>query len=171
MWRTYHFLIPLLSIFLVRVDLTDLIPLSMTAQSIKVLDGDTILVNFYRSSYRVRLRHIDAPEKGQMAGKLDLGEYSSQCLRKLIKPSMKLYIHGHDRYHRILGDLENVTLKMVQNGCAYIYDYAKFSNRWQKTSYLQGQNQAQSSRLGLWKFKVLNPREHRKNYPFRLTKK
>ena len=68
MARNYHFLLPLLSIFLVRVDLTDLIPLQMKFKRWEVLDGDTVKVEFSNSSFRVRLLNIDAPEMGQMAG-------------------------------------------------------------------------------------------------------
>ena len=68
---------------------------------------------------------------------------------------------GHDQYHRMLGEIEGVSLKMVSHGCAYLYDYAKFTNRAQKTRYQVSQNQAQKLRRGLWKFKVLSPRLYR----------
>lgn len=161
MWRTYHFLLPLLSIFLVRVDLTDLIPLKVLVKDLEILDGDTVLVKFNHSSFRVRLLYIDAPERTQMHGSVDLGDFATKCLKKIIRTPVVLTIHGHDKYHRILGVLGNSSLEMVKNGCAYIYDYTKFESRAQKTRFLIEQNRAQNSRLGLWKFKVLNPRIHR----------
>lgn len=165
MKRTYHFLLPLLSLFLVRVDLTDLVPLNLSVKSVEVIDGDTVLVSFGgKAQHRLRLMHIDAPERGQrpLNSNLDLGAYSTKCLKKMIGSAKKLTIHGYDRYHRMLGELDDLSFQLVLAGCAYIYEYAKFNDRQQKTQFLVAQNKAQHFRRGLWKFKVLNPRLYRK---------
>lgn len=162
MKHTYHFLLPLLSLFLVRVDLTDLIPLKMSVKSVEVLDGDTVIVATDRSRFKVRLLYIDAPERGQTGNSIDLGDYSTRCLKKMIKGPQTLKVYGYDRYGRILGEVDHLSFQMVLAGCAYLYEYAKFSNRRERTKFLIAQNKAQKLQKGLWKFKVLNPRLYRK---------
>ena len=61
----YQILLPLLSLFLVRVDLTDLFPLHIEVQLHKIYDGDTVLVGHGTYSWKVRFSKIDSPEKNQ----------------------------------------------------------------------------------------------------------
>lgn len=84
MRRPYQILMPLLSLFLVRVDLTDLFPLTVPVKVLKVYDGDTILVSHGSYQMKIRLSRIDSPEKGQpfMNGAGDAGAYSGHCLKK-----------------------------------------------------------------------------------------
>src|SRR5690554_1512835 len=162
MKRTYHFLLPVLSLFLVRVDLTDLVPLRMSVKSVKVLDGDTMMVGIGRNQFKVRLMYIDAPERGQTGNSIDFGDYSTDCLKKIIKEPKTLMVYGYDRYGRILGEVDDLSIRMVLEGCAYLYEYAKFSSRAERTKFLIAQNKAQKLQKGLWKFKVLNPHLYRK---------
>ena len=83
MRRPYQILLPLLSLFFVRVDLTDLFPLQLAVKVLKVYDGDTVSVQYGNHIWKVRLAKIDAPEKGQpfLSDKKDAGRWSQQCLR------------------------------------------------------------------------------------------
>lgn len=161
MARIYHLLLPLFSIFLVRVDLTDLMPLHLTAVRFEVVDGDTVHIYQGKRKYRIRLLYIDAPERGQRAGKVDLGEFSTKCLKELISSPINLRVHGHDQYGRMLAEINEVSLAMIENGCAYIYEYSRFPSRRQRTRFQVAQNKSQKHNRGLWKFKVLNPRNYR----------
>ena len=154
MGRPYQILYPLFSLFLVRVDLTDLKPVTMKVRILKVYDGDTVLVRrgFFES--KVRIAAIDAPEskQGFLSGKPGAGEISKRCLSKILKPEAELSILGFDIYGRILGDLDRVSFKLVQMGCASLYPYAKFESLKVKYEYLQALNEAKRKKRGLWAF-------------------
>lgn len=159
MARPYHFLLPLLSIFLVRVDLTDLYPLYLEASELQVLDGDTVRVKLGGGWQKVRLNFIDAPELGQD----EVGEKSAHCLTKNLSFPWIVKVDGFDLYGRILGDVNDVSIHLIQEGCAYLYPYARFYHLRQKGDYLRAQDQARRLKRGLWNFKVLNPLFYRKS--------
>lgn len=150
----YQILYPLFSLFLVRVDLTDLIPVRMKVEILKVYDGDTVLVKkgFFES--KVRLSAIDAPEKAQsfVSGRKGAGELSKKCLGKLLGSSSELSIYGFDIYGRILGDLDGVSFKLVEAGCVSLYPHAKFESQQQKYLYLRAFQKAKKEKRGLWAF-------------------
>ena len=150
----YQILLPLLSLFLVRVDLTDLCPIRMNVEILRVYDGDTVLVKRGSYEYKVRLSRIDAPEKGQpFLGKSgDAGALSKKCLTNLLRPAGELEIYGLDIYGRILGDIDQVSFKLIENGCVSLYPYAKFKNQHEKYLYLRALIQAKKLRLSLWAF-------------------
>jgi endonuclease YncB( thermonuclease family) len=159
MARIYHFIIPLLSIFLVRVDLTDLHPLYLEASELQVLDGDTVRVKLGGGWQKVRLNFIDAPELGQQ----EVGSISANCLKKNLSFPWMIKVDGFDLYRRILGDVNGVSIHLIQEGCAYLYPYARFYHLRQKGDYLRAQERARRLKRGLWNFKVLNPRDYRKS--------
>ena len=123
--KLYHYFLPLLSLFLVRVDLTDLIPLELSVKLVEVLDGDTVIVQIQKKSERVRLHGIDAPEMGQsfLQHRGDAGVFAKKCLISILKVSKKIYLkwYGRDIYGRILGEIGESSHKMLERGCAYIY--------------------------------------------------
>lgn len=168
MGRHYQILLPLLSIFLVRVDLTDLYPLVIPVEIQKVYDGDTVLVG--RGSYRfkVRISRIDTPEKGQpfLNGKGDAGAFSRQCLTEILKQQKlwNLMPIKTDIYGRMLGELEGVSLSMVERGCSPLYPHAEFASKFEKSLYLQTLTKAKRLRKGLWKFSgIKQPKNWRKS--------
>lgn len=158
MARIYHFIIPLLSIFLVRVDLTDLHPLYLEASELQVLDGDTVRVKLGGGRHKVRLQFIDAPELGQQ----EVGQKSADCLKRNLSFPWRIRVDGFDLYGRVLGDVNDVSIRLLQKGCVYLYSYARFQNLKQKGDYLRAQDSARRFQRGLWNFKVLNPQEYRK---------
>lgn len=161
----YQILLPLLSIFLVRVDLTDLYPLRMEVKILKVYDGDTVLVS--RGNYRmkVRLSRIDSPELKQpfIRGQGSAGEYSRQCLVKLLKNKAMLSIEKEDIYGRILGDLDQVTFRMIELGCTTLYPHAEFSSKKEKFYYIYALKKAKARKSGLWKYGgIIQPKKWRR---------
>lgn len=156
----YQILMPLLSLFLVRVDLTDLFPLSMNVELIKIYDGDTVRVRHGSYEMTLRLARIDSPEKLQIPH----GPYSKLCLEKLLKKEKKLtlQLEGFDMYRRMLGDLNNLSLRMVEEGCTTLYPYAKFDSKSEKTTYLVALKKAKARKSGLWKYDgFLKPKNFR----------
>lgn len=153
MGRTYQILLPLLSLFLVRVDLTDLIPLHISVRISKVLDGDTVEVSSGNQHWRIRLSRIDAPEKTQrfLNSSEDAGKSSRQCLLDLGPEKYQtLRIDGFDMYGRILGDIDRLSFDLIKYGCVGLYPFAKFSSEGEKFNYLREMDSAKKHRKGLW---------------------
>ena len=150
----YQILWPLLSLFLVRVDLTDLWPIRMRVEILRVYDGDTVLVKRGSFESKVRLSLIDAPEKGQpfLSHDGDAGALSKKCLQHLLGPTGELEIYGLDMYGRILGDVDQVSFKLIEKGCASLYPYAKFKDPHEKYRYLRALIMAKKFKLSLWAF-------------------
>jgi endonuclease YncB( thermonuclease family) len=152
MVHPYQILLPLLSLFLVRVDLTDLYPLKLHVQVIDIHDGDTLTVQVRRLPIKVRLSRIDAPEMKQPFhfSATDAGKFSRNCLKKFTPQMGTLTIFGFDMYHRSLGDYEGVNLKAVAAGCAGIYPHAGFSSVREKNIFLKALIRAKKERRGVW---------------------
>jgi endonuclease YncB( thermonuclease family) len=156
MARTYQILIPLLSLFLNRVDLTDLYPLRIPVTLLNTYDGDTLLVKSGSYKFKVRLSKIDSPEKGQpfLGVKKDAGLVAKQCFQKLLQKEGRLIlkIEKWDIYGRVLGDLNELSFKSIQNGCTTLYPYAEFDSKREKFQYLRALKIAKASRRGLWHY-------------------
>jgi endonuclease YncB( thermonuclease family) len=156
MGRTYQILIPLLSLFLNRVDLTDLYPLKLPVELIEIYDGDTVLVKTGNYKFKVRLSKIDSPEKGQrfFGSNLDAGLLAKKCFQKLINKEQRLIlkIEKWDIYGRVLGDVNELSFKSIQNGCTTLYPYAEFDSKREKFQYLRALKIAKASRRGLWQY-------------------
>ncbi len=166
----YQYGIPLLSLFMVRVDLTDLYPLKIPVRMEKVLDGDTVKVSSGNYLLKLRLSRIDSPEKGQPflgSSKGDAGVFASDCFKKTIgnKKDFTLRLERFDIYGRMLGDIDELSLRLIQNGCASLYPMAEFSSRQEKWIYLKAIKTAKENRVGLWSrggYEV--PKSWRKKY-------
>jgi micrococcal nuclease len=170
MRRPYQILMPLFSLFLVRVDLTDFYPIEMEVEVVKILDGDTVSIRKGSFEHNVRLAKIDTPEKGQpfLSGGGDSGEYSKKCLRKLLVKKGRLVIFGIDIYGRILGDIDRVTFKMIQAGCAPLYPHSKFESFHEKFLYVREYLMARREKRGLWsKGGIQQPKKYRKSKNFK----
>lgn len=156
MGRPYQILMPLLSLFLVRVDLTDLFPLKIPVKVLKVYDGDTVLVGHGSLQMKVRFSKIDSPEMGQpfFNSHQDAGALSKKCLEKILSKNSvhQLKIEKEDIYGRILGDLDNLSFKLIQSGCTTLYPHATFDSRKEKMNYLVALKKAKASRRGLWQY-------------------
>lgn len=161
----YQFLIPLLSLFWVRVDLTDLVGLDLAVHIIDIRDGDTLTVTHGNRTLKVRLSKIDAPELGQKFhhSEKNAGLVSRNCLRQMTPKKAVLTIEGFDVYHRILGDVEGLNLRAVENGCTGLYPHAVFSSVREKMIYLKALSRARKERRGVWAFRGFQlPKKWRK---------
>lgn len=148
----YQILVPLLSLFWVRVDLTDLFPLELPVKVVEILDGDTVVVRKGNFTMKVRLSRIDAPEMSQNfhLSRKRAGVFSRDCLAQLIPQEALLRVEGFDVYRRILGDISGVNFLAVKNGCAGLYPHAQFSSVQEKWKYLRALTEAKRARRGVW---------------------
>ncbi len=137
-------------IYWMLVALVVLIILSFQAHAtpsiLYVYDGDTVKIVDDSQTYKLRLNHIDAPERNQRYGKK-----SRRALMKLCKnTSIQVTITGADKYHRKLGNLacdqQDVSAYMLKNGHAW---FSKHYSK--KQSFAEAEQNARKSKLGLWK--------------------
>lgn len=116
-----------------------------SGQVISVLDGDTVDVLVEKTSVRVRLAQIDAPEKAQA-----FGSRSRQALAAMVaRQVVVVRTNSTDRYGRILGTLwlgsEDINKAMVGQGMAWAYRAYL-----QDASLLTLEAAAKTARAGLW---------------------
>jgi hypothetical protein len=74
---------------------------SLLGRIVKVTDGDTVTLLVERQEIKIRLKAIDAPERGQ-----DFGQKSKEALAELVfGKDVRIETHGQDRYGRMIGDV------------------------------------------------------------------
>jgi endonuclease YncB( thermonuclease family) len=142
-----------LSLFLNRVDLTDLYSLKLPVKLLRVYDGDTVLLKSRNYKFKLRLSKIDSPEKGQrfFGSTRDAGLEAKKCFQKLLQKEERLIlkIEKWDMYGRVLGDINELSFKSIKEGCSTLYPYAEFSSKREKFRYLKALKIAKASRRGL----------------------
>ena len=155
MARPYQIILPLLSLFIVRVDVTDLFPLLLRVEVVQIIDADTVEVRKGARLFRVRLLKLDAPEKGQafLDGTGDAGKVAKLCAERVIRKNRfyDLALVKQDIYGRYLGELGEVSLRLVEAGCSGIYPYTTFASKHEKFVFLRALKRARRNSIGLWK--------------------
>lgn len=155
MWQK---LIWVLIIICIRVDLSAKPIHVLTGKVVRIIDGDTFeLLDAQYVNWRIRLLHIDAPEKKQA-----FGAEAKQLLADLIfNRQVKVEYWDKDRNGRILGAVyigrQFVNLIMVEKGFAW--HYKRFSS---EARFAKAEQKARNMKLGLWKtFLPTPPWEYR----------
>lgn len=121
------------------------------AEVAAVMDGDTVKVlTSDKREIKIRLEHIDAPEKKQAFGQVCKSMLSDLIFGKVV------YIRSQkrpDRYGRMIAEIfmceaskESVNMALVRQGCAW--HYKAFSK---DSTYAEAERIARESRAGLWK--------------------
>ena len=120
-----------------------------TAETVRVIDGDTVLVKAEGRSARIRLWGIDAPETDQRTGPA-----ATQLIRSYLPQQELVRIHPveTDKYGRIVavvdhGDQYPANFMMVKEGLAYHRD--AFSAKGNQC-LMEAQQAARQYRLGIW---------------------
>ncbi len=117
----------------------------VTGNVVHVLDGDTIDIMYNGKAQRIRLQHIDAPEKSQPFGQQARKFFSSLCSTKVVSVN----VSGNDHYGRWLGDVYvlslNVNKEMVRAGFAWWY--RQYSH---DASFGALEASSQQLKAGLW---------------------
>lgn len=119
---------------------------TLTCQVVAIADGDTLTCLHQQQPLKVRLKYIDAPEKGQ-----PYGNRAKQALAALVfRKTVRLDIEGYDKYQRRLAVIfdgpRNINLELVEQGMAWAYLPAT-------SRYLTAQMQAKQQQRGLWQDK------------------
>lgn len=123
--------------------------ISFVAKIIRILDGDTVEILYEKLTIKLRLEHIDAPEK---RGKQAYGNAAKKVLSDLCFGQMVTIISTgkFDRYGRLVGEIYNdqgfnVNKEMVYLGMAW--HFKKYSD---DMNYDVLEMEARSSKRGLW---------------------
>jgi endonuclease YncB( thermonuclease family) len=120
----------------------------LSGACIGVADGDTItILTPDKQQHKIRLAHIDCPEKGQPYGTRAKQFTSDFCFRKTV---IVVSEGKKDRNGRVIGEVfneqgENLNKALVRAGLAW--HYKKYS---QDASYAGLETQARAARSGLW---------------------
>lgn len=121
---------------------------TVVCKCIGVSDGDTITVlTANNKQYKVRLAHIDCPEKGQPFGKNAKQFTSDFCFGKTVEIE---HFGKKDRNGRIIGVVlneagDNLNQALVEAGMAW--HYKKYST---DAIYTQLEEEARATGRGLW---------------------
>ena len=129
-------------------------PTGLAAQGVSTTilsigDGDTIGVRQAGKALTVRLACIDAPETAQ-------GPYGQQARAYLqqrlpIGREVSLEVKATDRYGRTVAEVIsgiNINLALVEAGLAFAY--RQYLGGCDAKAYLEAEERASSSRLGVW---------------------
>lgn len=127
---------------------TSLINQTFVAKVIRVIDGDTMEVLYEETPIKIRLAHIDCPEK---RGKQPFGNkaklaLSDLCFGQIVTVQSKNY----DRYKRLIAVIINnkkqiVNQEMVKQGMAW--HFTRYSTA---AVYDQLEAEARHNKVGLW---------------------
>jgi len=119
----------------------------LTGQVVRVVDGDTLVVQLASGPLRVRLYAVDAPEKSQPYGK----EAAVALARLVAGKQVSIEPLEQDRYDRMLGIVHfgdtNVNSRLVSQGHAWAY---RRYMRKADAKLCSLENQARRAKRGLW---------------------
>lgn len=115
-------------------------------KAIRILDGDTFeLLIDNKTSYKVRLTDIDAPEKKQDFGTVAKQKLASYIMGKEVTVKYRKF----DRSKRILGHVyyqtQSINLEMVAEGLAW--HFTKYSS---DQRFARAEQRARQLKMGLW---------------------
>lgn len=119
-----------------------------TAKVIGIIDGDTMEALFENAIIKIRLAHIDAPEK---RGKQPFGANAKKALSDLCFGQMvTVYAENYDRYKRLIAVIINdkkqvVNQEMIKQGMAW--HFKRYSS---DPIYADLEVTARKNKSGLW---------------------
>ncbi len=124
-----------------------LLPIKETGKVIAVKDGDTIDVLLNGKAQRIRLGHIDCPEKNQPYGAKAKSYTSANSFGKTVTV---LHTRQYDRNKRLIAEIlftngDTLNRELVKAGLAW--HYKKYSA---DSTYSLLENRARVTRKGLW---------------------
>ena len=131
------------------------------ADNLKVVDGDTIVLN----GEKIRFSGIDTPELKQIClngdEKVFCGKTAKMLLiKKIGNETPECISEGKDVYKRILAECfvngESLSVFLVRRG--YAFAYRKYSDK-----FIKDEDFAKENKLGMWSMKFQFPWDFRKS--------
>ncbi len=132
------------------------------ARFVRVVDGDTLVVNIGGVQERVRLVGVDAPETVTSHKEAEcFGEESKGFLARELEEQDYVYLEfddasgRRDRHGRLLAhvfnhDAQNLNLKIIEQGYAREYTYRE-QDYLHREDYRGAQQQAKRHQRGFWR--------------------
>lgn len=122
---------------------------ALTGKVVSVADGDTItILDSAKNQHKIRLYGIDTPEKAQAYGNVAKKHTSKLVYGKTVDVTA----YDTDRYGRTVGvviaDGVNVNQSLIGAGLAW--QYRKYCKASFCSDWLQLENKAHKSKIGLW---------------------
>ena len=118
-----------------------------------VSDGDTVtLLDTAKTTHKVRLMGIDAPEKSQPFGTRSKQSLSSLIFGKYVAVEWS----KKDRYGRLIAkistpNIPDINLEQVKLGMAWHYkDYQREQSSTDREAYANAEDEARTYQRGLW---------------------
>jgi endonuclease YncB( thermonuclease family) len=137
---------------------------TFNAKVIRILDGDTMEVLYQHMPIKIRLAHIDCPEKRRSQ---PFGNQAKQALSDLcFGQYVIVYGQKYDRYRRLIAVVINqkkqiLNQEMIRQGMAW--HFKKYST---DAGYAQLEITARKNKVGLWRdINPIAPWEWRKQKP------
>ena len=130
------------------------------ADNLKIIDGDTIVLN----NEKIRFSGIDTPELKQTCvkngQKASCGMFAKMLLiKKIGNKSPQCIREGKDIYNRTLAECfvngESLSSFLVRSG--YAFAYRKYSKK-----FIEDEEFAKTNKLGMWSMKFQYPWNFRK---------
>ncbi len=129
---------------------------------IRVVDGDTILIDLNGERTKVRLSNVDTPESvaGEESGKENTPEgiVASDYTKKLLPDGSKVYLEydnkTKDKYDRVLAyvyleDGETMIQRLLlKDGMAKVFNDKQ--NKRYTDEFFKLQDEAKASKIGIW---------------------
>lgn len=121
---------------------------TFVAKVIRILDGDTMEILYQNTPIKVRLAHIDCPEK---RGSQPFGNHAKIALSDLcFGQNVTVYGENYDRNKRLIAVVVNakkqvVNQQMIKLGMAW--HFKKYS---EDATYAQLELIARKNKIGLW---------------------
>jgi micrococcal nuclease len=135
-------------------------PESTTATVTKVVDGDTVKLQFNDQIKTVRLIGIDTPESVRPGVSKECGsQEASDFLKRTVKPGTKVIFRSdqgsdrEDKYGRLLGyvdfDHRSIQSRMLESGYANVYIFQ--GNKFERLdAFEKNEAQAKDANRGVW---------------------
>ena len=121
-------------------------PQTFSGKVVSIKDGDTIEVLYDGKAVRVRLAHVDCPEKGQPYGSNAKTFASDLCFGKVVRVEQT---DDPDRYGRLIAEVFSgdrcLNKELVKAGLAW--HFLKYSS---DGEYARLEREARSGEIGLW---------------------
>ncbi len=124
-----------------------ILPLTETVKVISIKDGDTIEVLLNGKAQRIRLAHIDCPEKNQPFGTKAKLFTSTKCYGKMVT---LMHNRQYDRNKRLIAEVllpngDTLNRELMRAGLAW--HYKKYSA---DAVYSFLEQEARNAKKGLW---------------------
>lgn len=117
----------------------------LKGKAVRIMDGDTFEMLLGKRTEKVRLNHIDAPEKNQAYGNVSRQALAAMIFGKVVH----VRYNQRDRYGRILGLVTvngtDVNLHMVETGMAW--HFVRYSS---DPAFAAAERKARLQHMGIW---------------------